>query len=145
MIGTGRGRLDGPGSSSIRGGCRVLLGVTVFLPICIIPRCFGDFCGGDRCNDQGMVGDSIAVVHQSPDVPKHPHHSGYEFRNCFGQRGEEVASRGWIAQTTSHRKRKAMYQPVVKRAWKVRVEEVKDHSHVDEGAKGAKDVESDME
>ncbi|KAK9145263.1 hypothetical protein Sjap_005166 [Stephania japonica] len=51
VIGTGGGRLDGLGASSIRGGCRVLLGVTIFLPICIILRCFGDFCGGDQCND----------------------------------------------------------------------------------------------
>ncbi|KAK9109741.1 hypothetical protein Sjap_017801 [Stephania japonica] len=57
--------------------------------------------------------------------------------------GEEVASRGRTAQTTSHRKGKTMDQPVVKHAQKVRVEEVEeDHSHVDEGAK---DVESDME
>ncbi|KAK9124297.1 hypothetical protein Sjap_013899 [Stephania japonica] len=48
------------------------------------------------------------------------------------KRGEEVASRGRTAQTTSHRKRKAMDQPVVKHAWKVRVEDVEeDHSHVD--------------
>ncbi|KAK9154671.1 hypothetical protein Sjap_002151 [Stephania japonica] len=59
------------------------------------------------------------------------------------KRGEEVASRGRTTQTTSHRKRKAMDQLVVKRAQKVRVEEVEeDHSHVDEGAK---DVESDVE
>ncbi|KAK9116249.1 hypothetical protein Sjap_015196 [Stephania japonica] len=59
------------------------------------------------------------------------------------RRREEVASHGRTAQTTSHRKRKAMDRLVMKRARKVRVEEVEeDHSHVDEGAK---DIEFDVE
>ncbi|KAK9140620.1 hypothetical protein Scep_010301 [Stephania cephalantha] len=54
------------------------------------------------------------------------------------RRGEGVASRkggGKTAQTTSHRKRKAMEQTVVKRARNVRVEEEDDHSRVDKAPK----------
>ncbi|KAK9153769.1 hypothetical protein Sjap_001249 [Stephania japonica] len=61
----------------------------------------------------------------------------------ISRRGEEVASYGRTAQTTSHTKRKAMDQPVVKRARKVGFEKVEeDHSHVGDGAK---DVEFDVE
>ncbi|KAK9156445.1 hypothetical protein Sjap_003925 [Stephania japonica] len=108
VIGTGRGRLDGPGASSIRGGCRVLLCVTIFLPICIILLCFGDFCSGDRCNDQGMVGDSITVVRRSPDVPEHPNHSGcVEPPLCHHDQGVGDQAKSMLA---SHNSRSGLKQ-----------------------------------
>ncbi|KAK9109833.1 hypothetical protein Sjap_017893 [Stephania japonica] len=89
-------------------------------------------------------GSSVHVLFQSLGMARKKSLVTWEEASVGNSRiGEELSSRGRTTQTTSHRKRKAINKPIVKRARNVRVGEVEeDHSHIYDGAK---DVESDVE